>query len=77
MVGAHHRLAPHRRGTPISTAKVTLHLKANGLNRLRHLDPVTGKPNRQPRPGKITADYPGHMIHRDVKKVGGIPDGGS
>ena len=26
-------------GTPVSTATVTRHLKANGLNRLRHLDP--------------------------------------
>src|SRR5699024_2814840 len=27
-------------------------------------------------PGTITARYPGHMIHVDVKKVGKIPDGG-
>jgi transposase len=26
-------------GTPVSTATVTRHRKANGLNRLRHLDP--------------------------------------
>lgn len=63
-------------GTSISTATVTRHLKANGLNRLRHLDPVTGEPNRRPRVGKIIADYPGHMIHIDVKNVGRIPNGG-
>ena len=46
---------------------------SGGLNRLDHLD-VDGEPLRKP--GKITARYPGHMIHLDVKKVGRIPDGG-
>jgi hypothetical protein len=55
-----HKVMLTAEGTPISMATVTRHLQANGLNRLRHLDPVTGEPNRQPRPGKITADRPGH-----------------
>lgn len=33
-----------------------------------------GESNRQP--GRITARWPGHMVHLDVKKVGRIPDGG-
>lgn len=44
-----------------------------GINRRRDLDP-DGESNR--RPATITARYPGHMIHLDVKKVGRIPDGG-
>lgn len=45
-----------------------------GINRRRDLDP-SGASNRQPA-GKITARFPGHMVHLDVKKVGVIPDGG-
>ncbi|SMY11142.1 IS481 family transposase [Brevibacterium jeotgali] len=48
-------------------------LKRLGIARRRDLDP-TGENNRQP--GRITARFPGHMIHLDVKKVGKIPDGG-
>jgi len=60
-------------GTAVSAATVGRWLVRLGLNRRAHLDP-DGAPNR--RPGKITARYPGHMIHVDVKKVGRIPDGG-
>src|SRR5699024_4995335 len=42
-------------------------------NRRRFLDP-SGDSNRRPR--KITARWPGHMVHVDVKKVGRIPAGG-
>ncbi|CCH32975.1 Transposase [Saccharothrix espanaensis DSM 44229] len=48
------------------------HLTHLGLNRRRFLDP-TGE-NRLPR--RITARWPGHMVHLDVKKAGVIPDGG-
>lgn len=44
-----------------------------GISRRRDLDP-TGENNRAP--GRITARFPGHMLHLDVKKVGRIPDGG-
>ena len=44
-----------------------------GINRRRDLDP-DGQVNRTAR--RITARYPGHMVHIDVKKVGRIPDGG-
>lgn len=52
---------------------VTRWLDRLGLNRLRDITP-DGEDLR--RPGTITARYPGHMIHVDVKKVGKIPDGG-
>lgn len=42
--------------------------------RLDWLD-VDGEPLRR-QPGTITARYPGHRIHVDVKKVGRIPAGG-
>jgi transposase InsO family protein len=60
-------------GIDISTTTVGRWLTRLGLNRRRHLDP-DGENNRTS--GKITARYPGHMIHVDVKKVGRIPDGG-
>ncbi len=60
-------------GIPVSVTTVTRWLHRLGLNRLDHLD-VDGEPLRKP--GKITAHWPGHMIHIDVKKVGRIPDGG-
>jgi transposase len=52
---------------------VTRWLDRLGLNRIRDITP-DGENLR--RPGTITARYPGHMIHIDVKKVGKIPDGG-
>ena len=41
------------------------------LNRLRHVDIRTGEPTR-----RYEHEYPGSMIHVDVKKLGNIPDGG-
>jgi transposase len=64
-------LAVH--GHQVSTATVGRWLARLGINRRRDLDP-SGASNR--RPGKITARYPGHMVHLDIKKVGRIPDGG-
>jgi transposase InsO family protein len=60
-------------GIRINRRTVTRHLTRLGLGRRRFLDP-TGESNREP--GKITARWPGHMVHLDVKKVGRIPDGG-
>jgi transposase InsO family protein len=57
----------------ISVATVTRWLHRLGIGRLDHLD-VDGEPLRKP--GTITAHWPGHMIHIDIKKVGRIPDGG-
>jgi transposase InsO family protein len=61
------------RGHSVSATTVGRWLVRLGLNRRRWLD-LDGELLRQP--GKITARYPGHMIHLDVKKVGAIPDGG-
>ncbi|KNX37366.1 IS481 family transposase [Luteipulveratus halotolerans] len=60
-------------GFRINRRTVTRHLTRLGLGRRRFIDPG-GDNNRKP--GKITARWPGHMVHLDVKKVGRIPDGG-
>jgi len=41
------------------------------LNRLSHVDVKTGEPAR-----RYEHEYPGSLIHVDVKKLGNIPDGG-
>ena len=56
-------------GITVSAATVGRYLVRLGINRRRHLDP-TGESNRPPR--RITARYPGHMVHLDVKKAGRI-----
>lgn len=66
-----HELA--EQGTTMNRRTVTRHLSRLGLGHRRFLDP-SGESNREP--GKITARWPGHMAHLDVKKVGRIPDGG-
>ncbi|UPU87588.1 IS481 family transposase [Demequina sp. TMPB413] len=60
-------------GHVVSLATVGRWLKRLGISRLRDLDP-DGSTNRVV--GTITARFPGHMVHLDVKKVGRIPDGG-
>ncbi len=64
-------LASH--GHQVSLATIGRWLKRLGISRLRDLDP-DGSTNRVV--GTITARFPGHMVHLDVKKVGRIPDGG-
>ena len=66
-----HELADQ--GIRLNRRTVTRHLGHLGLNHRRFLDP-NGDSNRHP--GVITARWPGHMMHLDVKKVGQIPDGG-
>ena len=41
------------------------------LNRLTHVDRVTGEPIR-----RYEHPHPGSLIHVDVKKLGNVPDGG-
>jgi transposase InsO family protein len=62
-----------RTGHELSLATVGRWLRRLGISRRRDIDPG-GATNR--RSEKITARYPGHMVHIDVKKVGRIPDGG-
>lgn len=60
-------------GITVSRRTVTRHLAKLGLNHRKFIDP-NGEPNREAR--RISARWPGHMVHVDVKKVGRIPDGG-
>lgn len=57
----------------IDPRTVGRHLTRLGLGKRKFIDP-TGDNNRKP--GKITARWPGHMAHLDVKKVGRIAGGG-
>ena len=69
----HKRLGPvaigARLGMPASTVHAVL-LRCR-LSRLSHVDRATGEPVR-----RYEHDYPGSLIHVDVKKLGNIPDGG-
>ncbi len=60
-------------GHVVAVSTVSRWLVRLGINRRRDIDP-DGSSNRTVR--RITARYPGHMVHLDVKKVGRIPDGG-
>jgi hypothetical protein len=64
-------LAGH--GVTVAATTVGRWLVRLGLNQRRHLDPA-GENNRIPR--RITARYPGHLVHLDVKNLGAIPAGG-
>jgi transposase InsO family protein len=56
-------------GMPASTVHAVL--TRCGMNRLTHIDRVTGEPAR-----RYERERPGELIHVDVKKLGNIPDGG-
>ncbi len=58
-----------RLGVPASTVHVVL-VRAR-VNRLSHIDRVTGEPIR-----RYEHPHPGSLIHVDVTKFGNIPDGG-
>jgi transposase InsO family protein len=68
-----HRLGPvqiaGRLGLPASTVHAVL-VRCR-INRLAHIDRVTGEPLR-----RYEHDHPGSLIHVDVTKFGNIPDGG-
>jgi transposase-like protein len=68
-----HRLGPAqiaaRLGIPASTVHAVL-VRCR-LNRLSHIDRVTGEPLR-----RYEHDHAGSLIHADVTKFGNIPDGG-
>ena len=67
----HHELSAQGHTCCLRTVSRWLHRL--GISRRKDLDP-TGENNRATSP--ITAAFPGHMIHLDVKKLGKIPDGG-
>jgi len=67
------RLGPVAIGARVGLAPSTVHavLTRCRINRLSHVDRVTGEPVR-----RYEHPHPGSMLHVDVKKLGNIPDGG-
>jgi transposase InsO family protein len=68
-----HRLGPVQIGGQLGLAPSTVHavLVRCRLNRLSHIDRVSGEPIR-----RYEHPHPGSMLHVDVTKFGNIPDGG-
>jgi transposase InsO family protein len=68
-----HRLGPAQIAGQTGVAASTVHavLRRCRINRLAHIDRVTGEPIR-----RYEHDHPGALIHVDVTKFGRIPDGG-
>ena len=68
-----HRLGPVQIAGRLGLAASTVHavLVRCRINRLTHIDRVTGEPIR-----RYEHDYPGSLIHVDVTKFANIPDGG-
>ena len=67
------RLGPVQIAGKLNMPASTVHavLVRCRLNRLSHVDRRTGEPIR-----RYEHEYPGSLIHVDVKKLGNIPDGG-
>ena len=67
------RLGPVAIADRVGLAPSTVHavLVRCRLNRLSHVDRVTGEPVR-----RYEHDQPGDLLHVDVKKLGNVPDGG-
>lgn len=67
------RLGPVAIAERVGVAPSTVHriLVSCRINRLWHVDRVTGEPIR-----RYEADRPGELVHVDIKKLGNIPDGG-
>jgi len=67
------RLGPVAIADKLGMASSTVHavLVRCRLNRLSHIDRVTGEPIR-----RYERERPGELLHVDVKKLGNVPDGG-
>jgi transposase InsO family protein len=67
------RLGPARIAFRLGLNPSTVHrvLRRYHCHRLAHLDRATAVPVR-----RYERDYPGELVHVDVKKLGNIPDGG-
>ena len=67
------RLGPVQIGARLGVPASTVHavLVRCRLNRLSHIDRVTGEPAR-----RYERSRPGELIHVDVTKFGNVPDGG-
>jgi transposase InsO family protein len=68
-----HRLGPVQIGGQLDVPASTVHavLVRCRINRLSHIDRVTGEPIR-----RYEHPYPGSLLHVDVTKFGNIPDQG-
>jgi transposase InsO family protein len=68
-----HHLGPVAIAARVGLAPSTVHriLVACRINRLWHVDRVTGEPIR-----RMEMSRPGELVHVDIKKLGNIPDGG-
>ena len=69
--GAPARAGPDRRPARVPASTVHAVLVRCRINRLSHIDRVTGEPLR-----RYEHPHPGSLIHVDVTKFGNIPDGG-
>ena len=67
------RLGPVAIAGKVRVAPSTVHrvLTSCRINRLWHVDRITGEPVR-----RYEMTRPGELVHVDVKKLGNIPDGG-
>jgi transposase InsO family protein len=67
------RLGPVQIGARLDMPASTVHavLVRCRVNRLSHIDRVTGEPIR-----RYQHEKPGDLLHVDVKKLGNVPDGG-
>jgi transposase InsO family protein len=67
------RIGPVQIGGALGVPPSTVHavLVRCRINRLRHIDRVTGEPVR-----RYEHPHPGSLIHVDITKFGNIPDGG-
>ena len=67
------RLGPVQIGAHLDMPASTVHavLARSRLNRLSHIDRVSGEPAR-----RYERERPGELIHVDVTKFGNIPEGG-
>jgi len=67
------RLGPVEIADQLGMASSTVHavLVRCRINRLTHIDRVTGDPIR-----RYEHEHPGDLLHQDVKKLGRVPDGG-
>ena len=68
-----HRLGPVQIGGQLGLPASTVHavLVRCRVNRLSHIDRVTGEPIR-----RYEHPHPGSLLHVDVTKFGNVPDGG-
>ena len=67
------RLGPIQIACQLAMPASTVHavLTRCRINRLSHIDRITGEPLR-----RYEHDHPGSLIHVDITKFGNIPDGG-